>query len=231
MVRWWSARSWEQKLGMSTLVVTVLGTLIVPVYLATRDDGASPETGAAGPTSGSAPSPGSTAPPAATATDPTTESPPTSGAEAEPSQPLTPDGKVVRYLSDMERVEGEYPDTGAYSINGAAHAHSLMFEQYGTTAAAEFDLGRGFDTFETTVGLRDDSSSAGRTKFEVFLDGRSAAARTVAFGGAVKLDIPVSGVLRLRLVATPVHAQPVRVFSTWGDARLLGDPAKVPPTS
>jgi hypothetical protein len=70
-------------------------------------------------------------------------------------------------------------------------------------APSSYDLGRAFDSFKVTIGLRDDSNSAGRTKFEVFLDGRSAAARTVG----------------------------VEVFSTWADARLLGDPAKVPPTT
>jgi hypothetical protein len=233
MVRWWKARSWEQKLGLGTLIVTVLGTLIVPVYLEVRNDDGSRRSGAAAPTAGSpSSSPVPTVPPT-TATDPTGGEPPTSGEEtgSGPAQPLTPGGKVVRYLSDMEPVEGEYAATGAFSINGVAHAHSLAFDQYLTSYATEYDLGRAFDSFKVTIGLRDDSSSAGRTKFEVFLDGRSAAARTVGLGKAVDLDIPVGGVLRLRLVATPVHTRSVEVFSTWGDARLLGDPAKVPPTT
>lgn len=232
MVRWWKTRSWEHKLGLTTLIVTVLGTLIVPVYLAVREDPGAPRTDAVAPTSGSSPSSlGSAAPPPTTAADPTAGGPPTSGVETGAAQPLTPDGKVVRYLSDLERVEGEYAEPGAFSINGVAHAHSLGFSQYLTSYATEYDLGRAFDTFKVTIGLRDDSSAAGRTKFEVFLDGRSAAARTVPLGRAVDLDIPVGGVLRLRLVATPVHTQSVRVFSTWGDARLLGDPAKVPPAT
>ena len=188
MVRWWRTRSWEQKLGLTTLVVTVLGTLIVPVYLAGREDSGGPRTDTVDPGSGAPPSSATLAPD--TVPDPTAGTTATSGTEAEPTQPLTPDGKVVRYLSDMERVEGEYAEPGAFSINGVAHAHSVGFTQYLTSYATEYDLGRAFD-----------------------------------------LDIPVGGVLRLRLVATPVHAQSVRVFSTWGDARLLGDPAKVPPTT
>jgi hypothetical protein len=231
MVRWWKARSWEQKLGLGTLIVTVLGTMIVPVYLDLRDDGSRRSDAAAPSTASPSSSPVSAVPPT-TARDPAGE-PQTSGEEtgSGPAQSRTLGGKVVRYLSDMERVEGEYPATGAFSINGVARAHSLAFDQYLTSYATEYDLGRAFDSFKVTIGLRDDSNSAGRTRFEVFLDGRSAAARTVGLGKAVDLDIPVGGVLRLRLVATPVHTRSVEVFSTWGDARLLGDPSKVPPTT
>jgi len=62
----------------------------------------------------------------------------------------------------------------------------------------------------------------------VFLDGRSTTAKTVAFGRAVDLRVPVTGVLRLRLVVTPLNPEFPTIYSTWGDARLLGDPNKVP---
>jgi NPCBM/NEW2 domain len=220
MGKWWRARSWEQKLGLISLFVTILGSLVVPFYLAQRG-GDAPQ---APPVTTGAPAQPPTSATAPGATEPSpTET--TGGAEA---APLTPDGKVVRYLSDMERVEGEHPDEGSFTVNGVPHAHSIAHLQYGSSTATEYDLGRAFETFETTIGLRDDSSAKGSAKFEVFLDGRSTTAETVAFGRAVDLRVPVTGALRLRLVVTPLNPEFPAIYSTWGDARLLGDPDKVP---
>jgi NPCBM/NEW2 domain len=223
MGKWWRARSWEQKLGLITLLVTILGSLVVPFYLDQRDGGdAQPAPPA---TTGAA------ALPTTTGAPPVTESSVTDPTVAEAAAPLTPDGKVLRYLSDMDRVEGNSPNRGSFIVNGVPHAHSIAHTQYGSSTATEYDLGRAFETFETTIGLRDDSSATGSAKFEVFLDGRSTTARTVAFGRAVDLRVPVTGVLRLRLVVTPLNPESPRIYSTWGDARLLGDPSKVPPTT
>jgi hypothetical protein len=41
----------------------------------------------------------------------------------------------------------------------------------------------------------------------------------------------VTGVPRLRLVATPLNPASPTIYSTWADTRLLGDPSKVPPTT
>jgi hypothetical protein len=71
----------------------------------------------------------------------------------------------------------------------------------------------------------------GGRRFEVFLDGRIATAKNLAFGRAVDLRVPVTGVLRLRLVATPLNPASPTIYSTWADAPLLGDPSKVPPTT
>ena len=223
MGKWWRARSWEQKLGLITLFVTILGSLVVPFYLDQRDGG------------GAQPAPATTAaaalPTSTTAAPVVTESSVTDTTLAEGAGQLTPDGKVLRYLSDMDRVEGQSPNRGSFIVNGVPHAHSIAHTQFGSSTATEYDLGRAFETFEATIGLRDDSSATGSAKFEVFLDGRSTEARTVAFGRAVDLKVPVTGVLRLRLVATPLNPEYPRIYSTWGDARLLGDPNKVPPTT
>lgn len=223
MGKWWRARSWEQKLGLITLFVTILGSLVIPFYLDQRGGGAQPAPPAT--TSAAALPTTSAAAPAVT------ESSVTDTTVAEAAAPLTPDGKVLRYLSDMDRVEGQSPNTGSFIVNGVPHAHSIAHTQYGSSTATEYDLSRAFETFETTIGLRDDSSATGSAKFEVFLDGRSTTAKTVAFGRAVDLRVPVTGVLRLRLVVTPLNPEFPRIYSTWGDAGLLGDPSKVPPTT
>jgi hypothetical protein len=169
MGKWWGARSWEQKLALMTLLVTVVGSVVIPIYLDQRDSGSRPVTPATT-TAGALPASSGTTPPV-------TDSSSVVDTAAGEAAPLTPDGKVVRYLSDLERVEGEYPE------------------------------------------------------FEVFLDGGIAAAKNVAFGRAVDLRVPVTGVLRLRLVTTPLNPESPTIYPAWADGRLLGDPAKVPPTT
>lgn len=232
MTRWWKARTWEQKLGMGTLIVTVLGTLIVPVYLDLRDDG-SPRSDAAAPTTASpSSSPLSSVAPTTTS-DPYAAAPATSGEETGPeaARPLTPDGKVVRYLSDMEPVDGENPSTGAFSVNGVAHAHSLAYDHWLTPYATEYDLGRAFDTFKVTIGLRDDSSAAGRTKFEC--SSTAVAPRPGRCGWARRSTSRSRWGAFCACAWSPLRSRPSRCtfFSTFGDARVLGDPAKVPPTT
>ena len=224
MGKWWGARSWEQKLALMTLLVTVVGSVVIPIYLEQRDSG-SQQAPTSTTTAGALPTTSATTPPV------TESSSVVDAAAAGDGATLTPDGKAVRYLSDIERVEGDYPEEGSFKVNGVPHAHSIAHTQYGSSTATEYDLGRGFDTFETTIGLRDDSSADGSAKFEVFLDGRIVTAKNVAFGRAVDLRVPVTGVLRLRLVATPLNPESPTIYSTWADARLLGDPSKVPPTT
>jgi hypothetical protein len=154
MGRWWRARSWEQKPGLITLFVTILGSLVIPFYLDQRGGAAHHHHGAAG-------------------------------------------HGVVGDRHDPGR-RGRAADAGRQGppLPVVPHAHSIAHTQYGSSTATEYDL-----------------------------------SRTVGFGRAVDLRVPVTGVLRLRLVVTPLNPEFPRIYSTWGDARVLGDPDKVPPAT
>jgi len=67
----------------------------------------------------------------------------------------------------------------------------------------------------------------------VFLDGTSAATNDVGLGESVPVDLDVTGVLRLKLVATaiegPTNCGYREWSSVWVDAKILGVPSEVPP--
>lgn len=94
----------------------------------------------------------------------------------------------------------------AASIDGTHYGHSIAYrcsmfcsEPRGVV---EYDLGRKYRQFETTVGVLDDAGDAGQIGyFEVFLDGVAQPGATVRLGSPQHIALDVSEKLRLRLVA------------------------------
>lgn len=93
-----------------------------------------------------------------------------------------------------------------------------------------FDVGRDYRKVRGTVGMSDNSPSDARVKFEVLGDGRSLLAQELGLGEAVPVDLDITGVLRLELVAT--ETQPSSTYddatAVFGDFQVLGTPAEVP---
>ncbi|HEX3782258.1 MAG TPA: SEFIR domain-containing protein [Pseudonocardiaceae bacterium] len=66
----------------------------------------------------------------------------------------------------------------------------------------EFSLGRKYRRFEAIAGVLDDAADSGQTgQFQVFTDGTVRARGEAHLGRAVRFQVDVTGVLRLRLVA------------------------------
>jgi NPCBM/NEW2 domain/RTX calcium-binding nonapeptide repeat (4 copies) len=75
----------------------------------------------------------------------------------------------------------------------------------GDYAQIEYDLGRKYKRFVTTIGLRDDSYSGGMARYSFYGDGPDPLyERTVAFGQSFPVKVDVTGVLRLKLRVTTV---------------------------
>ncbi len=94
---------------------------------------------------------------------------------------------------------------GSVRINGrlferARHCSTWAFDDRTHTGWEEYDLGRAYSVFTTTVGQTDDSSRTdSEIRFTVYGDGRVLSEERLRFGQSVDLDVDVTGVLRLRL--------------------------------
>ncbi|WP_116202815.1 SEFIR domain-containing protein [Amycolatopsis circi] len=89
---------------------------------------------------------------------------------------------------------------GVHYGNGISYRCSMFCSE--PRGQVEYDLGRRYRAFETTVGVLDDAADAGQTgHFEVFLDDVAQPGAEVKLGSPATLTLDVSEVLRLRLVA------------------------------
>lgn len=141
---------------------------------------------------------------------------------------------VTTYLDDVRSLADPFDDTGLVRIDGRPYEHSVgaAFCPPLDDRTWEFDLARGYRTFAATLGMADDSNSRALVRYEVFGDDRLLLSREVRFGEGVDVEQPVDGVLRLRLVSTPLaEADCGGAEPWWGTARLLGVPGEVPPSS
>jgi hypothetical protein len=125
------------------------------------------------------------------------------------------------YLSDMSTVSGGI-NTGQAEVNGLLFAHSLVMDVTFGPDTIEYNLGRHWQHLQATVGLRDDSATHAQVRLEAFGDERPLYTHAFGLGESEQIDLDVSGVLRLRLVATPTANPDDRGFPVWGDARLTG---------
>ncbi|MHA6783539.1 NPCBM/NEW2 domain-containing protein [Pseudonocardia saturnea] len=161
------------------------------------------------------------------APNPSNDTSPSSAAAGDSAAPA-----VTAYLVDLRGLADVVDDSGTVRINGISHPQSLgaTFCPPLDNRTWEYDLGRGYRTFSATIGLADDSNSRGMVRYEVFGDDRLLFSQDVGFGTSVDMEVSVTGVLRLRLVSTPL-AEPGCAGSEpwWGEARVTGLPGEVPP--
>jgi serine/threonine-protein kinase len=142
-------------------------------------------------------------------------------------------GPVSRFHESVAEVNGD-ARTGLVDVNGTTYNHSV-FTNVGVNCPGqviEYDLGRDFRRFQTAFGISDEAPSTAKTRFEVFLDGANAATNDVGLGESLPVDLDVTGVLRLKLVATAIEGPTCgnRTWSSvWVDAKILGVPSEVPP--
>lgn len=133
---------------------------------------------------------------------------------------------VITQLADISPVGNDCSyDTGDVGIDGETFPNSV-FSNY-SECGLEYNLGRDWQTLKATVGLSDDSSSAARYRFEVFGDGTSLFNEELVLGTTMEVDVPVEGVLRLRLVMTRIDDEYDTAYATWGNIRVIGSPATV----
>lgn len=146
---------------------------------------------------------------------------------------------VGTFLADMNRVAGE-PSTRTVTVNSVSYAHALSSRTncptfLNNSYSVEYDLGRHYQTLKAMVGVTDDSAANAEVLFEVVADGRTVYSQTAGFGRPLPVKVSVTGVLRLRIVATRTNSTCVagdpNTKAVWGDAEVFGLPVDVPPAS
>ncbi|MFC9534344.1 NPCBM/NEW2 domain-containing protein [Streptomyces sp. NPDC056975] len=130
----------------------------------------------------------------------------------------------TQYLSDLDPLTStQGVDASAVEINGEGFARSvtLHVNAAGPVSSAEYNLGRHWDSFSVTAGMRDDSPTGGKLTFEVSVDGDLKTSETIPLGKSQKIKLNVSNALRLKLSVT--YSGPdagTDYYGSWGNARL-----------
>ncbi|MGB7235569.1 MAG: NPCBM/NEW2 domain-containing protein [Rhodococcus sp. (in: high G+C Gram-positive bacteria)] len=148
------------------------------------------------------PDPGPTS---SVSTDPTTTplSPTTtSSTRPRPTTTTAPRPPAQVYLEDLKPLNGGGLSTGSAEVNGDVFPHSLYANIGGcrTSGVYTYNLGRDWTTFETTVGLRDDTESRTVVQFEIFADDAPIySSGNMSVGQSVPVSVPVDNVLQLKI--------------------------------
>lgn len=125
--------------------------------------------------------------------------------------PTGTDGRAREaiYLTDIDVVEHGNASAG-FNVSGSARVSGV---QYGRAMSlsgkcsnsdggdywVDYDLGRSYSTFTTVVGLEDGSPAASRAAYTILADGKPISTGDLSLGQAIPVEVPVTGVLRLRL--------------------------------
>jgi hypothetical protein len=147
--------------------------------------------------------------------------PPTSGAGGDDGI----GGEV--FLADIDPVRGSsWYTEPQLKIDGVFYDHAV-YAQIGSCGGisrlAEYSIDRRYDSFTTVIGVTDKSASAAPVKVEIFGDGKSLWTDTVQIGKTKDVHLDVTGILRLKLVATKEFDQSSTcVFPSLGDPKLTG---------
>ena len=108
-------------------------------------------------------------------------------------------------------------------MSGKTYPNSIYNLKWydGYANEVSFDLGRSWQSFNATIGLRDDSDAGGSVTFQVFKDGALALTETATLGQAIPIHVDVSNVLRLRIRAsTPADGPEGEGWAVWGSAHV-----------
>lgn len=108
-------------------------------------------------------------------------------------------------LKPVERADG-WASQGV-TMNAKDYSQAWVYPgpsyyTCGTAAAQgylEFNLGRSYKTFDTTVGSTDTTNSSVRFDYRILVDGVQKASGTAQLGSTKPISVTVKGALRLRL--------------------------------
>jgi hypothetical protein len=132
----------------------------------------------------------------------------------------------VQFLNDMQPLSSTYGvDTGAAEVNGQNFDQSVSLradKNYIPYNDSEYDLGRHWATLDATIGIRDDSPSGSKLKFEAFADGKQISSTVLPIGQVQELKLDVTNVLRMQIKVTYASAADISnyCYGVWGDAQL-----------
>jgi hypothetical protein len=144
----------------------------------------------------------------------------TSESPSPTSTSITTSAAEPLYLSDLSSLTGA-PYNGEADVNGEYFPRSVQVYLNPGPQEVEYDLGRDWQRLQATVGMRDDSASDAQVRIEMFGDNNLLYSHVFGLGQSEPVDVDVSNVLRLRLVATLAEGGS-GATAALGDARLVG---------
>ena len=115
---------------------------------------------------------------------------------------------TTQWVNELDMVDtndaGETNSDG-YSTNGRLYPHSLemvasCYAGRGGSYYVEYDLARSWSTLTGTIGLDDTSPASGHISWKVLGDGKVLKRGANNLGTSTRLSVPVTGVLRLRIL-------------------------------
>jgi hypothetical protein len=134
------------------------------------------------------------------------------------------------YLSTLHPVdvEGQYGEVvGPARLNGQTYAHAVTSRtDCSTPVVLQYDLGRAYQHFKTTVGLADESNNSTLVQFDVLVDNKPVFSQQARLGQALAVDVSVTDGLRLEIEATRVEKPCTERYgdasttAVWADALL-----------
>lgn len=136
------------------------------------------------------------------------------------------------FLSDVEPLdEGHWDATVDLNVDGTLYTQGIETSRLGycdsnvtvVEREVEYSIGRQYQRLEAVAGLSEQSAPDLPVRLEIFGDGRPLWSETLIVGQPQTVDLDVSGVLRLRLVATKEFDNTgscQRVYAALGDPTL-----------
>jgi hypothetical protein len=138
------------------------------------------------------------------------------------------------FLSDLDAVvDRGWDSTRDLDIDGTLYTQGIDSSYLGHCGtngpgierSVEYSIDRKYERFEAMAGLSEQSAPGLPVKLEIFGDGRSLWSENLVVGQPQPVDLDISGVLRLRLVATKQFENPggcQYVYAALGDPSLQG---------
>ncbi|MFD6950119.1 phosphotransferase [Nocardiopsis sp. TSRI0078] len=206
--------------GVLCVIAGATGTYVVMDRFAPTTTAAAGDTG--GDTAGAAPE---------AAEDPVRDSVPE---EEEPpagesDAPASPEGagSESTLLTQMEVVDEESmnywrPETGRAELDGESYSRAIVSgfcadHSSECTGWIDYNLGRDWTTFTSTLGVDDTSNAGATTTFTVHVDGEAKVTETLRLGEMMDVEVDVSHALRLRL---EVESDDQGIYPVWADPML-----------
>jgi len=135
------------------------------------------------------------------------------------------------FIEDLSPVTQDNVGLNATGdISGESYLNSLEFvtargpRVVPRSAVIEFNLSRDFDVFTGVLGYSDFSHTSGLVRVQIFADSVEIYSADVNLGFEELLQLSVTGVLRLRIEASPLDETNERNSTYIGAARLIAPP-------
>jgi hypothetical protein len=141
--------------------------------------------------------------------------------EQSPSGSAASQGSASQYLASLDEVGGSGDTfTGSSEVNGQTYANSVALDVDPGPANVSYNLGRQWSYLQATLGLSDSSPENEQIQFQIVADQRTIYSHVFDLGQSQQINLNVTGVLRLELIATEVSSYVGQTGAVWGNAEL-----------